>query len=341
MIRIVTDNGKHRLPFYLALEEWVARCMPDAEYLFAWRVEPTVIFGRNQNPALEVNLEYCREHDIQVYRRRSGGGCVYADMDNLMISYITPRTDVATTFSSYTSRIAEVLRGLGVPAEATGRNDVAISGRKVSGNAFYHLPRHSIVHGTMLFSTNMAHMLNAITPSRSKLHSKQVASVESRITTLSEHLKDLSIDDFEEHLYSQLTDTEYALTPEDIAAVEAIEAKYYELAWIFGKTGLLYSPKSDMRVRRRFPGVGELDMIVSTCHGIISGVDITGDFFLLSDLDSSLIDKLKGCELKRSVLEKALSDTDVQNVISGLQTGDFVDFLLSAKSPVHNTLIEK
>lgn len=331
MIHIVTDNTKHRLPFYLALEEWVARRMPAAEYLFAWRVEPTVIFGRNQNVEVEVDLEYCRDHHIQVYRRRSGGGCVYADMDNLMISYITPSTDVTTTFADYTAKIAEVLRSLGVPAEATGRNDIEINGRKVSGNAFYHLPGRSIVHGTMLFSTNMANMINAITPSRSKLESKQVASVQSRITTLSEYLKGMTIEDFEKYLYSHLTTSEYILTPEAIAEVEAIEQRYYELSWIFGRRGLLSSHKNRKRIIRRMPGVGDIDIIIHTDCGKIADMDIYGDFFLISDLDSSVIEKVKSCQLTEKALLEALADTDVSAVISGLSTADFVNLLISAK----------
>lgn len=328
MIRVVTDNKKHRLPFYLALEEWLARHMPAAEYLFAWRVDPTVIFGRNQNAALEVNLEYCRDHGIQVYRRRSGGGCVYADMDNLMISYVTPSTDVNTTFSEYTFKIVEVLRNLGIKAEATGRNDVAIDGRKVSGNAFYHLPGRSIVHGTLLFSTDMNNMMNAITPSRSKLESKQVASVQSRITTLSDH-SDISIDDFETFLYKHLTDSEYVLTEEDIVSVEMIEQKYYELSWIFGKRGILSCPKNSRRVLRHIPGVGEFDMIITTEGDKISDIDIIGDFFILSDLDSSLIDKLKGCRFSVESLTCALEDTDVSGVIAGLSNSDFINLLMS------------
>lgn len=331
MIHIVTDNSKRRLPFYLALEEWVARRMPAGEYLFTWRVDPTVIFGRNQNVETEVDLEYCRDHHIQVYRRRSGGGCVYADMDNLMISHITPATDVTTTFADYTAKIVDVLRSLGVPADATGRNDIEINGRKVSGNAFYHIPGRSIVHGTMLFSTNMDNMLNAITPTRSKLESKQVASVASRITTLSEYLKDMTIEVFEKYLCSRLTTSEYVLSPEDIAEVEAIEQRYYELSWIFGKRGILSSHKNRIRIIRRIPGIGEIDIAIYNDNGKISDIDISGDFFLLSDLDTSVIEKIKGCDLQAESLAEALADTDMGAVISGLSTTDFINLLVSAK----------
>ena len=139
-----------RLPFYLATEEYVACKFDSPEYFFMWQVNPTVIFGRNQLIEAEVNLEYCRSHGIETYRRKSGGGCVFADMSNIMFSYITTDTTVRLTFDKYMRIVAHTLRRLGVNAEASGRNDIMIDGRKVSGNAFYHKPGRSIVHGTML-----------------------------------------------------------------------------------------------------------------------------------------------------------------------------------------------
>ena len=147
------DTTTRILPFYLAMEEYAARIMGQDDIFFMWQVRPTVIFGRNQLIDNEVNLDYCREHGIEYYRRKSGGGCVFADMSNIMFSYITRSDEVQTTFTRYTSAVAEMLRGLGLNASASDRNDVLIGNRKVSGNAFYHVPGRSIVHGTMLFDT--------------------------------------------------------------------------------------------------------------------------------------------------------------------------------------------
>ena len=141
MIHIsLPKSDTRRLSFYLAMEEFVARNInQDEDCFFMWQVEPSVIFGRNQLIENEVNMAYCRENDIKTYRRKSGGGCVYADMSNIMFSYITRSENVSLTFDRYINMVAEMLRGLNVPAEATGRNDIMIEGRKVSGNAFYHI----------------------------------------------------------------------------------------------------------------------------------------------------------------------------------------------------------
>ena len=128
-----------RLSFYLATEEHVARHMDLDEAFFMWQVNPSVIFGRNQLIENEVNIDYCRSHNIETYRRKSGGGCVYADRSNVMFSYVTKDENVSLTFNRYVNLVALVLCRLGIDARATGRNDILIDGRKVSGNAFYHV----------------------------------------------------------------------------------------------------------------------------------------------------------------------------------------------------------
>ena len=149
MIYITFQKSKeYNLPFYLAMEEYVARELPAQDYFFMWQVEPTVIFGRNQLVDNEVDTDYCRANNIQFYRRKSGGGCVYADKSNIMLSYITPSTNVNFTFNRYMLMVEHALQKLGVDARTTGRNDILVDGKKVSGNAFYHLPQRSIVHGT-------------------------------------------------------------------------------------------------------------------------------------------------------------------------------------------------
>jgi len=236
MIHVKLPNEIHRrLTFYLAMEEFVARSYNEGDDLFfMWQVEPTVIFGRNQVIENEVNLDYCREHGIQFYRRKSGGGCVYADASNLMLSYITRSDEVLTTFSRYMQMLTQMLTDLGLPAASTENNDVLISGRKVSGNAFYHIPGHSIVHGTMLFDTDMEHMMRAITPPQTKFDAHGVQSVRQRITLLKEHT-DIKIDDFKRFAISRLCDAGLCLTDDDVKTIETLERQYLDPKFIYGK----------------------------------------------------------------------------------------------------------
>ena len=184
-----------------------------------------------------IDLDYCREHGIQFYRRKSGGGCVYADKSNVMMSYITCSDHVKTTFQEYMRMVCSMLRELGLEATSTENNDILIGGRKVSGNAFYHLPGRSIVHGTMLFDTDMQHMLQAITPPTQKLNKHGVESVRQRITLLKEHTN-LSIEQFKQFAVRKLCNKELQLTAEDIKNIETIEKKYLNTEFIYGKENL-------------------------------------------------------------------------------------------------------
>jgi len=221
-----------RLSFYLAMEEFVARHTDEPDAFFMWQVEPSVIFGRNQVLENEVNVAYCREHGISLYRRKSGGGCVYADMDNLMLSFVTSEENVNFAFNRFVNMVLLVLRKLGIAATGTSHNDIMIGDRKVCGTACYHLEGRSIVHSTMLFDTNMDHMLNAITPSREKLAKKGIESVQQRITLLKDYTTLDSVEALKALIRETLCEGERLLTASEVAGIEAIEATYLKEEFI-------------------------------------------------------------------------------------------------------------
>ena len=315
------DNATRILPFYLAMEEYAASILADDDIFFMWQPAPTVIFGRNQLIDNEVNLDYCREHDIAVYRRKSGGGCVYADRDNIMFSYITRSDNVQLTFSRYTHAVAEMLQGLGLDATDNGRNDILIDGLKVSGNAFYHLPGRSIVHGTMLYDTNMEHMLHAITPSRAKLESKGVESVKSRITTLSQHLN-MSIDDFKAHVKATLCDGELVLNDADVKQIEGIMQSYLTPEFIYGS-----NPRCNLTREARIEGVGEVIVKLELNHNVIQHMNVAGDFFLLGSVDDAIVKPLTGVQFDRDHVRQALADIDMAQIILNFNKEQLINLL--------------
>ena len=292
MTQIVLPGGEHPLVFYLAAEEFVAdnfyELFPAKEAggpadlpcgtsvlgstagenpsawntrgaFFIWQVPPTVIFGRNQDMYAEVNVSYCRSNGIRMFRRKSGGGCVYADWGNIMISYIRPCADgVQSLFSEYLSLLSSFLRSLGLNAEVSGRNDVLVDGRKVSGNAFsLRTNGVGIVHGTLLYDLDFAAMSAAITPSRAKLASKGVKSVEQRVLNLKEKLdgdfsslrevsgekktpseaKNMGLDALKSAIISYFCCDELKLSEGDISQISEIERTYLDPVFIRGRRG--------------------------------------------------------------------------------------------------------
>jgi len=232
----LAQNNLHKLSFYLAMEEYVAKTLNlGDDYFFMWQVEPTVIFGRNQVIENEVNLEYCKSHHINFFRRKSGGGCVYADMSNVMLSYITSENNVEETFKRYLQMISETLESIGLEnVHPSGHNDIMIGDRKVSGSAIYHLPGKIIAHGTLLYDTDMEHMLHAITPSKQKLSKHGVQSVRQRICLLKD-FSDLSFHEIRKRIKEHLCDKVYTLNEKDEEGIKQIEQEYLQPKFIYGK----------------------------------------------------------------------------------------------------------
>lgn len=172
---------------YLQKEQDLVREVEEPT-LFTWIVAPTVIYGRHQQAEVEVNETYCRAHGIRVVQRKSGGGCVYADEGNLMISYIEPsafsRRFSESPFTRFLNSVAQILQAYGVPAVTTAHNDILVGDRKVSGWACYTAPTGTIVHGTMLYDVDLEAMRHAITPTEQKLQKHGVASVRQRVQNL-------------------------------------------------------------------------------------------------------------------------------------------------------------
>lgn len=324
MIYVALPIEEYRpLPFYLAMEEFVARTMPARDYFFMWQVNPTVIFGRNQLIDSEVNVGYCRERGIEMYRRKSGGGCVYADRSNIMLSYITPESNVNFTFNRYMLMVEHVLRNLGIDARTTGRNDILVDGKKISGNAFYHLPDRSIVHGTMLYDTDIDNMLQATTPSLSKLKSKGVESVRQHITTLNKYLE-ISIEEFKQYLRNSLCDEEITLSLADVEAIEKIALEYNTPEFIYGN-----NPAYTTVVRTRIEGVGEFEARIEVKDSVIKKVNLLGDYFVIGDIDSSVLNKLRGVEYTPCAVSAAVVSLDVEGCIHNLKKEQLIKILFN------------
>lgn len=235
MLNISVPENK-RLVWYLALEEYVAARVKE-DTIFFWIVSPTVIFGRHQVMLNEVNTAFCKAHEIAMYRRKSGGGCVYADRGNLMISYITNNTHSEAVFQHYLDLLTHALSQAGYPAVKSEHNDVLVNGRKVSGNACYALPTGTIVHGTLLWNVDFEVLQQAITPTREKLQKHGVESVRQRVVNLSSipSLQAIrTVEDMRDYLASCFATETVSLTDEEIRAIDAIEAEYLAPDFIAG-----------------------------------------------------------------------------------------------------------
>ena len=319
----------HQLPFYFAVEEYVARHYTDNDYFMGWRVNPTVMLGRNQLIDNEVNTDYCKEHKIDIFRRKSGGGCIYADKGCIQFSYISRAVNANEAFAAYMQRMADLLKGLKIDAQLSGRNDILIDDTKVSGCAFYQLSNRSVLHNSLLFDTQLDHLSNALTPAKEKLQSKGVASVRQRVTNVATYTQ-LDILNFMDYVRQEMCGKEVIeLTEEDMKGIAEIEKELSSDDFVYGK-----NPKYSLVRKHRFEGIGTLEAHIELKNNIIGSINMVGDYFLLGDIDHDFLSLLKGCEFTREAVEERLDGIDLSTIIRGLKLRQFLRLLFGREPHV-------
>ena len=313
--------ARRRAPFYLAAEEWIASHLPASSYLFTWQLGRTVVMGRNQVAHQEVNLDFCRENHIDVIRRKSGGGAIFADEGNIMISLVTTQGKVEPIFLEYATTVSHSLNELGAHTEVHGRNDVILMGKgKVCGNAFYHFADRNIVHGTMLYDTDPELMQGALHSNPQKLQSKGVQSIRARVGVLKGNLNaPQGLSEAEEivwlrnQLRQKLTDRTIVLDSSTISEIEQIEQGYYAEEFLLGS-----SAHDEEVLRARIEGCGTIEIHFSLKGSLVRKVHLTGDFFELSNAQKAFAEAFEGVTFTRESLWEAIGKHHPERSIRNL-----------------------
>ncbi|WP_442601161.1 lipoate--protein ligase [Paenibacillus sp. KN14-4R] len=314
----------------LAIEEFVLKHLQmDDSYLLFYINEPSIIIGKNQNTIEEINAEYVKEQGIKVVRRLSGGGAVYHDLGNLNFSFLTKDDGQSFhNFKKFTEPVVKALNELGVECELTGRNDIQVGERKISGNAQFITKGRMFSHGTLLFDSEIEHVVSALKVNAAKIQSKGTKSIRSRVGNISEFLKEkITIQQFKEELLRQIFGMEpdqvpqYELTEADWAKIHEISAERYQnWDWNYGR-----SPKSNIQNMKRFP-VGIIDVRMDVVEGRMDEIKIYGDFFGVNDV-AEIEDKLRGVRYEEMEVREVLADVAIPSYFGAITRDDFVDLM--------------
>lgn len=314
----------------LALEQYVFDALPrDKSYFMLWQNHNTIVVGKYQNTAAEINGKVVRDEGITVVRRLSGGGAVYHDLGNLNFTFITDAPDAAKIdFRRFCEAVVDALADLGVMAEINGRNDITIEGKKFSGNSQYLREGRVMHHGTLMFRSDLTVLSRALAVDREKLSAKGIPSVVSRVTNIGDHLPpEVTIDDLREallrHIPCEDNAAPYVLTEEDIAAIDKIaQERYASWEWTYGRSQAL-----QRRNKQRIEGCGTIDVSLDSDGGIITALELHGDFFGSGDIDQ-LCAHLIGCRCEVSALKERLDTISLQHYIHNCPQDAFIELLL-------------
>ena len=313
--------------FNLALEEYIFETLePGRECFMLWQNKNTIVVGKYQNTAEEINREYVESRGIRVVRRLSGGGAVYHDNGNLNFTFIVNQdTRPDFNFQLFCIPVVKALQQFGVAASFTGRNDLVIDGKKISGNSQYTRRGRILHHGCIMLDSNLEHVQDALRVKAAKFTSKSVKSVQSRVTTINEHApRRISMEEFRQALKKEVftaADMEpYQLTSEDLCKIEELaEKKYRSWEWTYG-----FFPEYSISREEKLEN-GLVTVRMEADHGRIRQIRIAGDFFGNRDI-SELEARLCGLRLDDQ-LEEKLSGLDLDQYMFGISAAEFARLL--------------
>ena len=315
-------------PYYnMAFDEYCLESLPiDEPVFFLWQNRPAVIVGFNQEVNTEVNLDYLKENGIELVRRVTGGGAVYHDLENLNYTIVGRSEDLERDYPEYASIMAKALQSLGVPATLSGRNDILVEGRKVSGFAKRVCKNRLMVHGTLMYNVDVDVLTKVLNPSTTKLQSKGIASVRSRVANLREYLPNVpDIQTFSKQLEEILSlhyqDTEYQLSEIDLANIQELtDKKFATWEWNYGR-----SPKATLTHSARL-ACGTVEIHLTLAENRIASCRFGGDF--LGNLPASDVEKaLTGIPYEINEIRKCLSKIEINRYFDRVLVDDLLEMM--------------
>lgn len=325
---IYIENLSNDPRYNLALEEYVLKNMIDDDFVLLWQNEPSVIIGRFQNTIEEINRDYIQKTNINVVRRITGGGAVYHDLGNLNFSFIqSTGGDTNNGFEKYTAIIIKALEQMDIKAAFTGRNDITIDGKKVSGNAQFRYKDRILHHGTLLFNSNLENVQRALRVKTSKIESKGIKSVRSRVANIADYIKEeMTLEDFKsallKSLFSGFAIRRRQLTEEEnIAVNKLMNEKYASWEWNYGA-----SPDFDIVCSGHF-ACGHIEFCIKMSAGVIDSCKIYGDFLGSGDMaqvESSLV----GTRYEEGALKEKIERLDLWHLFGQVDSDEIITCLL-------------
>lgn len=319
------------IPYYnMAFENYVMNNDDfKDDYVFFYIHSPSIIVGKHQNTIEEINSKYVKDNDIIVARRNTGGGAVYHDEGNLNFSFITTKKEDENEidFKKYTLPIINALKKLGVDAYLSGRNDILVDGKKISGNAQGLNKNKVLHHGTLMFNVDVEALVNSLNVSQMKIESKAIKSVKSRVLNIKDVL-DIKMDIYQfkdfilDEIFSEMDMEEYRLTDKDYENIEKlVKDKYGTWEFNYG-----YSPKFSIKNKKKFESSGLIEVMLDVKSGIIEDIKISGDYFSVKETDD-LEDMIKGLNYREDDIKSLFKTIKLDDYITNIKNEEFISLL--------------
>lgn len=273
-----------------------------------------VIIGRNQNAWKECSIANMDADGVQLVRRHSGGGAVFHDNGNLNFSFITDEKHY--DLNRQMRVILNAVSKLGLKAELSGRNDIAVDGKKFSGNAFSLAKGNRSHHGTILVNADLTKLSNYLCVSKEKMRSKGIDSVRARVCNICELSSGLTVEAMRRLVIESFIEeygaaSEYVFDGTALAEVEERRERLASWEWRFGKT-----PQFDFETDKRF-SFGDTQIYFNLRDGVIRETKVYSDC-LDTELTTEIENALTGVHFRKEEIKAALSKMKDQSIAAEL-----------------------
>ncbi|XP_053376147.1 lipoyltransferase 1, mitochondrial-like [Mercenaria mercenaria] len=327
----------------LALEDWLFENtdFQRESVLLLWRNKPCVVFGRHQNPWVECNVPYCQKYEVDLVRRKSGGGTVYHDEGNLNCSFLMEN-------SLYNRRrnlqlVVDALKShWAIPLSINKRDDIIYQDKyKISGTASKLGGKKTYHHFTLLYNVDKEELQNSLHSNLEGVSSKATASLKMSVTNLADHFPDVDFTSLVDVISEKFVQNDQmrsvqTVDPHDTNLFPGVDNHLTELKsweWIFGKT-------PPFSIQRTFHGKTETMNILSVNVDITKGRIHNLQLKELNVLNSKDIDSrvfltlrigIEDTKLCPNEVRKSLSKVKMEWIADQLYTVDtreYLDWLL-------------
>ena len=321
------ETGSTDPCYNLALEQYVLEHRKAGDWLLLWQNANTVVIGLNQNAAEEINPSFIADYGITVVRRMTGGGAVYHDLGNLNYSFISDVGDMeALSIRRFTEPVCRALAAMGVEAQTSGRNDILVDGKKISGVAQRIVGGRILHHGTLLFDSDPKMIAGALRADPEKFRSKSAKSIRARVGNLRDYLPpETDLAQFQAGILRELTEeglTRESLNEDELLEIRQLaEDKYRSWEWTYGR-----SPDFDFCNRAHYGG-GTLEVRMNVHRGLICDIAFFGDFMAVAPLDA-LTKSLKGVRREADALSELFSRFDIPSLFGGITANEVLALIL-------------
>lgn len=324
--------------------------------IFSIPDNPYICVGHFQNPKNELDLDYCRQNQLPVIRRQTGGGAVFIDSGQIFVQWVfnpdyTPQK-VEHKFRQFIEPMVETYKFFGINAYDYGGHDVLVDGKKIVGTGAARIGEADVITGNFILDFDSRHLAKALNLPNECMRQLVKNGMGDMITSMSRELPEIPSPEEIKSIYLQKfnsilgVDVEMgSLNDDELKSIDEMDRKLSDPSWTFA----LSQPEKNCRLIKIHTGLwightrfqmdnGSIELTMQMEENRISFIKIDTSERENKEICVNLENFLLNKELKVEILEPIITsmvsiDTE-ERIISGKQFLDGIMTIYKEKKKI-------